>query len=92
MPVRRCTVSFTDACGCRHETEVFAETVFEAAAVGIRAVREQEVLDDDSALDVCVEVHTTTRHRVAWAKVLRWLESNTPDPKQQARKARLRGA
>ncbi len=83
-------VTFVDARGCRHSTEVHAETVLEAAAMGVKVIRETEALDDASIFDLTVELVTTTRHNVQWTKVQSWLESTAPDPKTQARKARLR--
>ena len=73
-----------------HEAEVMAGSVLEAAAEGLRTFREQDVLDDDGVFDLRVEVTTKTVHSVPLAKLRAWLESNSPDPKTQALKARLR--
>ena len=39
MPLRICAVSFTDVRGIRHTVEVQAESLFEAAILGVRAFR-----------------------------------------------------
>jgi hypothetical protein len=69
---------------------VHASTVLEAAALGVKALRDQERLDDDGVFDIRVEAVTTTVHEVSYARLQAWLNSNAPDPKTQAMKARLK--
>lgn len=45
MPVRSCSVSFKDSSGVRHSVEVTAETLFEAAALGLFLLRKDEWAD-----------------------------------------------
>ena len=90
MPVRSCDVTFRDARGILHSTEVLAASVLEAAGLAIRAFREQAVLEDDAVFDLRVEVTTKTTHVVPIPKLKAWLESNSADPKTQAAKSRLR--
>ena len=61
-----------------------------AAAVALRAFRNQGVLDSDSLFDVPVDVLTKTTHAVSLAKLRAWLESNAADPNTQAAKRRLK--
>lgn len=88
--MRTCEVNFTDGRGIRHSAEVLASTVMEAAALAVRNVREQGILDDHGVFDIRVEVVTRTVHSVSFAKLQAWLDSNAPDPKTQAIKNRLR--
>jgi hypothetical protein len=44
MAVRECSVSFIDERGVRHSTTVYASTVLEAAAAGLKQIRETEML------------------------------------------------
>ncbi|MBS1877018.1 MAG: hypothetical protein JSU00_27655 [Acidobacteria bacterium] len=90
MGAHRCTVSFDDGQGCRHSTDVFATSVYEAAAMGVRAIRNQGVVNDEAAFTITVEVQTTTVHRLSWQKLQDWLSSNSPNPAEQALKARLK--
>jgi hypothetical protein len=47
VPVRECTVSFLDGRrGLRHSTTVYAGSVLEAAALGLKQLRETSMLDD----------------------------------------------
>jgi hypothetical protein len=89
VAVRKCSVSFKDGRGVVHSTDVLAETVMEAAALGLRSFREQGMLDDDGVFDLRVEVTTITVHSVATTKLRAWLDS-AGDPKPQAVKARVR--
>jgi hypothetical protein len=57
--VRECQVSFYDRRGVRHSITVEASSVLEAAGLGLKRVREQNILDDDLGFsDVTVEVAT----------------------------------
>ena len=40
VPVRTCTVTFTDDRGSRHSVDIFADSLFEAAVLGIKLLRE----------------------------------------------------
>ena len=84
-------MSFDDSQGCRHSTEVFAASVYEAAAMGVKAIRNQGVVNDEAALTITVEIQTTTVHHLTWTKLQHWLNSASPNPAEQALKARLRG-
>ena len=90
MAVRSCEVSFSDIRGVLHRTQVHAESVLEAAALGLRVFREQGVINDDGVFDLRVELVTRSTHIVPLAKLHAWLESNAADPKTQSLKARLR--
>jgi hypothetical protein len=55
MPVRSCEVSFQDARGIRHTAQVEAESLYEAAVLGIRRFREDpwlEVVGPGTVLDI----------------------------------------
>ena len=57
MATRRCTVTVTDGAGVRHSVEVNAETLFEAAVLGLAAMKREEWVDGDgpgATLEVCV--------------------------------------
>jgi hypothetical protein len=90
VAVHKCSVSFKDGRGVVHSTDVLAETVMEAAALGLRSFREQGMLDDDGVFDVQVEVTTMTVHSVPITKLRAWLDSSSSDLKTQAVKARVR--
>jgi hypothetical protein len=90
MPVRECNVSFIDTRGVRHSTSVHATSVMEAAAAGLKQIRETAMVGDDGVLELTVDLTTTTSHRVPLSKLKAWLESSGRDPREAAMKARLR--
>jgi hypothetical protein len=90
MAIRECKVSFTDTRGVRHSTTVYASSVMEAAAAGLRQIRDTEMVEDDGVLELMVEITITTSHRVLLSKLQAWLESSGRDPREAAMKAKLR--
>ena len=68
MPVRECTVSFLDGRGLRHSSTVYAGSVLEAAALGLKQLRETGMLDDGAALELTVELVTRSAHQVPMTK------------------------
>jgi hypothetical protein len=91
VPIRERVVSFDDLRRVRHTVTVQASSVLEAAGLGLKRVREQEILDDDLGFsDITVEVATKTIHVVPLAKLRSWREANSGSPKEMARKANTR--
>lgn len=89
MGLRKCTVSFTDARQCVHSVEVTAETVYEAAAEGLKLL-DAEYLNDDTIAHLRVEIHTVTVHEVPVSKLKQWIDSSSRGPKEHMQKARFR--
>jgi len=70
---------------------VTAETLFEATALALRVLEEQGFSADDPAGEIEIHVSSpATKHTIAVHRVLAWLKSSSPSPKEQALKARLR--
>ena len=90
MAIRECQVSFVDQRGIRHSVAVYASTVLEAAAAGLKQIRETEMIGDEGVEDLTVEIKTSTSHKVPLFKLKAWLESSGRDPREAALKARLR--
>ena len=83
-------MSFVDGRGLRHSTTVYASSVLEAAALGLKQLRETGMLDDDAALELTVDTVTRTSHQVPMKKLRLWLDSTGRDPREAAMKAKLR--
>jgi hypothetical protein len=90
MAFRECHVSFVDVRGVRHSVTVYASSVLEAAAAGVKQIRETEMIEDEGVLDLTVELTTTTSHKVPLSKLKAWLKSGGRDPREAASKNRLR--
>ena len=91
VAIRECQVSFSDAKGVRHCVMVEASTVLEAAGLGLKRIREQDMLDDESGFgDIKVEICTTTVHTVPSHKLRDRRDSNSGSPREMSRKANTR--
>ena len=90
MPIRECQVSFIDQRGVRHSVAVHACSVLEAAAAGLKQIRETEMIGDDGVEDLTVDIKSTTSHKVPLFKLKAWLESSGRDPSEAALKSKLR--
>ncbi len=71
-------------------TTVHASTVLEAAALGLKQLREVQMVGDEGVLELTVELTATTSHRVPLIKLKAWLESSGRDPREAAMKGKLR--
>ena len=84
-----CVVSFLDTSGIRHAVEVEAESLYEAAALGVRAFR----LHDCEPLGLArieVEIRSSITHTLTMKRLEDWLGSGARSPKDALLKERLR--
>ena len=90
MPeIRTCIVSYTDLEGTCHRVEATAQTLYEAAVLGMNAMRVPDWLNAAS-LKIDVTVKTPEVTHTIWNSVLAaWLSRTGRSPKEQALKARL---
>lgn len=87
-----CTVSFVDARGMRHVVDVEAESLYEAAVLGVRRFRKDpwiEPIGTATVLDVDVR-EPSTRHAISLNQVERWLAGATTNPNEASKKAKLK--
>jgi hypothetical protein len=92
MALRSCRVTIHDLEGVAHSVEVTAESLYEAVAQGLAALRRsdwvagfQQGVIKVSVADVRVE------HQVKLADFTKWLErTNAASPREMARRQRLR--
>ena len=92
MATRTCAVSFMDARGIRHSVEVEAESLYEAAVLGIRRLNEDAWADKigrGTVLDIEVR-NPSTRHSISLQQVERWLAGATTNPTEATKKAKLK--
>jgi hypothetical protein len=89
----QCEVSFTDASGVRHSVQITAESLYEAAVLGVNALRSNQFLDDALAPVAVLDIEvyqTLTYHTLQMTKLQNWLESSARTPAEHALKKRLR--
>jgi hypothetical protein len=92
MAVRTCSVAFTDARGIRHSVEVSAESLYEAAVLGVRRLNEDAWVERIGPATVLgIEAREPgTKHSVSLQQVERWLAGATTNPNEATKKARLK--
>jgi len=90
--MRACTVSFTGPSGIRHAVEVTASTLYEAAALGIAALRKDgwtEVLSPGTAIDIQVR-EPDISHRLTLQQLRRWCDGVAVSPDETLKKRALK--
>jgi hypothetical protein len=91
MALRECRVTFRDVRDMEHSVLVHAETTMDAAALGLKRIREQQFVMEDLADPVTVELVTSTQHKVSLKRVMEWMaHAGGTSPKEIAMKARVR--
>jgi len=87
---RSCTVSFRDSADIRHSVVVTAATLYEAAALGVRAFRQHGLLvecNPGRPTQITVEVKApAVRHTLSLAQLERWIEAVGRGPKERLAK------
>src|SRR5689334_20161853 len=76
VALRTCTVSFTGASGIRHSVDVTAESLYEAAAEGIAALKKSgwvDIVARGAAIEVQVR-EPATCHCLTLAQLIRWCD------------------
>jgi hypothetical protein len=88
---RLCSVSFRDHSGVQHHAQVTAESLYEAAVLGIHVISQEwaEEPGPMTAIEVQVQL-PTVRHEVTWKQVREWLTATCKTPKERALKERLK--
>jgi len=92
VPLRSCTVSVTGPSGVRHSVEVMGESLYEAAAVGLNALKRDgwvEVIAPGTTLQVQVREPATT-HEISVAQLRRWCDGIAVSPDETLKKRRLK--
>ena len=78
----------------RHSVDVMAESLYEAAALAVKAFRTAKLLDSQPVLVTELEIKVSTpavTHTVSIRRLQEWLECSGKTPREQALKHRLRG-
>jgi hypothetical protein len=92
VPDRPCTVSFIDANGVKHSVELTADSLFEAAAVGLKMLKAGDWNDppgDSTSLEVEVR-NPAVVHTVSVGQLARWLNGASSSPRESMKKIALK--
>jgi hypothetical protein len=85
-------VSFTGPSGLRHSVEVTAESIYEAAALGVAVLKNSgwaEAIAPGTELEVQVR-EPATSHRLTLQQIHRWCDGATVSPDETMKKRRLK--
>ena len=92
MALRTCTVSFAGPSGVRHSVEVTAESIYEAAALGVSALKNSgwtDVIAPGTELEIQVR-EPATCHRLTVQQIRRWCDGIAVSPDETLKKRRLK--
>ena len=85
----KCFVSYLDLSGIRHQVEVEAGSLYEAAALALRAFREHDC-EPGQLSQLEIEIRTSVTHTLTVKKLLEWLNGGAKTPKEVVMKERLK--
>jgi hypothetical protein len=85
-------VSFRDAEGIDHAVEVHADSMYEAAALGLRALKRSDWVDViGPATRITIQVHQPpVEHFLIYAQLMRWLDGSGTTPAEVLKRKRLK--
>ncbi len=92
MPPKTCVVSFTGATGISHGVEVVAETLYEAAALGLSLLRAAdwgEIIGPGTRLEVQVREPAIT-HTVTVQQIHRWCDGVAIGPEEVLKRRKVK--
>ena len=92
MTAKACRVSFTDLDGVRHSVEVTADSLYEAAVLGLRALKKSawvEAVGPGTRLEIQV-MEPAAVHVLLVAQLTRWLDGGATNPADFMKKKRLK--
>jgi len=92
MAVKTCRVSFKDADGLVHAVEVTADSMYEAAVLGLKALKRSDWIDvigPGTRITVAV-LEPPVEHFVLYAQLQRWLDGGAKSPNEAVMKKRLK--
>ena len=85
----KCFVSYLDLSGIRHQVEVEAGSLYEAAALAVRAFRDHDC-EPGPLCQLEIEIRTSVTHTLTVKKLREWLNGGAKTPRDVVMKDRLR--
>jgi hypothetical protein len=92
VAIRLCTVSFKSPTGIAHSVDVEAQSLYEAAALGLARLKQDgwvEGLGPATKLEIHVR-EPGTSHVVSVQQLHRWIGGTTNSPAESLRRAQLK--
>ena len=85
----KCFVSYVDTSGIRHQVEVEADSMYEAAALAVRTFKDHDC-EPGAMGQLEVEIRTSITHALTVKKLHDWLNGGAKSPNEGGLKDRLR--
>ena len=85
----KCFVSYLDLAGIRHQVEVDAGSMYEAAALAVKAFRDHDC-EPGQLSQLEIEIRTSVTHTLTVKKLREWLDGGAKTPKEVVIKDRLK--
>jgi hypothetical protein len=86
---RTCRVSFIDSKGTQHTAEVTADSLYEAALYGVKAISETWAEQPEMSTPISVSIVPVV-HQVTLRQIKTWVERGSGSPKEMAQRFRLK--
>ena len=85
-------MSFKDLDGVRHQVEVEADSLYEAAVLGLKALKKGSwVAEIGAGTRITIEVHEPpVEHFMMYAQLMRWLDGGATNPADMVKKKKLK--
>jgi hypothetical protein len=93
MTVRACKVTIRDMDGVSHTVDVTAETLYEAVALGMAAIRTDEWVTGIAQGLNAVKVRVTNvpvEHEVILSDFTKWLDKTNGSPREMSDRKRIK--
>lgn len=85
----KCFVSYLDISGIRHQVEVDAESMYEAAALAVKTFKDHDC-EPGAMAQLEVEIRTSITHTVTVKKLHDWINGGGKNPKEVIAKEKLK--
>ena len=87
--MKQCVVSFVDSEGLRHAVELYADSLYEAAALALKTFRQHDCAPG-VASRLEVEVRSAVTHTLTVKRLEDWIAAGSKSPSEAVLKARLK--
>ena len=85
----KCFVSYLDVTGIRHQVEVEADSMYEAAAKAVRVFKSHDC-EPGAMAQLEIEIRSSVTHTLTVKKLRDWLKGGARSPEETVIKERLK--
>lgn len=85
----KCFVSYLEISGIRHQVEVDAESMYEAAALAVKTFKDHDC-EPGAMAQLEVEIRTSITHTLSVKKLHDWINGGGKNPKEVITKEKLK--